>query len=477
MDIFQQIQQKIIEYMSNLDEDKFFKDKQKNKPFFNKNHEIEAYYRFKKFGILTFGSCKPQSLELVKQVCAKKLKTAYNSSSKTAESGQKTLEIVVRAFNAFADVKFDSTPENSYADVVWKWDAVLEYESKLYPVQVKSSLDDIYQCCVQLKTDLCSYVQEAAEIHTMYCQKEASIRSKYGYSTNESKAIYNLNQKKTRDLKKLQSILDIRVKSIPMFIWSCDDEQSGEEIIRVLANLFSSEGKLEEVTQQALLNYNKSKPRDPNEIKFEVLSLIQEKCILTIDLIHKLNIVIERNLSTHKVMELIITRKRIERLMISFQNYLAEVENILIDLNLILKCNLNQNQLKNDNDFDFLLEHEEKLLKSKRNKSNPDPYLPFQLDSENHPKAKPHIKLYQAPLHLQSVQENLKDLTKTNTEESIQEYGKILMADISKNIEQICVEFSKLSKTHSRFRESKSIVGSKCRGMLMQNMGILDSRL
>lgn len=235
------------------------------------NGHITADYRRPNFAIL--GSCIPQDQKLVDGLCNHGAGTNYSQDTKQVESGQRTMDIIRSALDSLPGLKTLQTPPNSKADVVWKWDLILEYGEYLYPIQVKSGVDDIRECEEALSDKIEEISEEIDDIQKFYENKIESIMDNNDWETRENKYCYPLEKECNEKVSPLKERLENRKSRLPLFVWAAEDEETVVDLVRAFAQLFSVQGDLITFETIAVKEYRKTKPETP------IQKTLREKCL------------------------------------------------------------------------------------------------------------------------------------------------------------------------------------------------------
>lgn len=232
---------------------------------------IVAYYRKPNFGIL--GSCKPQPRELVDRLCERFAGTNYSDSSWQAISGQRTVDVVCASLNSLPNLKAWQTPHNHAADVYWEWDVILERENHLYPIQVKSGIDDIWECqknLAQRKEGFSQKIEnDIQKISDDYNYKIRSLMERHGWKSRENKAVFELEKVRDRKIAHLMENLTSYEMRDPLFIWTSEDDETIVELVHLFASLFSIQGDVVTFSNQAVEAYEATRPKSPEQLRLE----------------------------------------------------------------------------------------------------------------------------------------------------------------------------------------------------------------
>lgn len=219
---------------------------------------IDAQVDCDHFGI--FGECYPQTQETVQKLCESESDRFYSDISYSHELGQECVDIVLFGLNTIPNVKAWQTPSNSIADVVWKWDVIIEFDNKFYPLQIKSSLDSVEKCQRLLDKNISSKVDKLSDkIDNISCKYDKLIKNvmeKYGYTNHKNAIIFEIKEEMSGKIQLLEKELDIYSDIRPLFLWSSRTEKALQDITRLFSNLVAPTLNPEEILQAAWISYH-----------------------------------------------------------------------------------------------------------------------------------------------------------------------------------------------------------------------------
>lgn len=217
------------------------------------------------FGI--FGSCRSQTKELVRLLCMMPSGMSFSQDSPRHQSGQKTVDIICSAFRALPGIQTLQTPPNSSADVHWKWDVIIEYQNKFYPLQIKSGIDDIWKCQGRVLSKIKEIEDEIGIIWEREENKINGLMIKFGWETRENKSIVSLEKDRNQKINVLQKRLEEHKHRVPLFIWATEDEETISDLVDAFASMFSIQGSRQEFVEKAIRFYKETKKKHIDAIK------------------------------------------------------------------------------------------------------------------------------------------------------------------------------------------------------------------
>ncbi|MCT7995313.1 hypothetical protein [Laspinema olomoucense] len=218
---------------------------------------IEAVVDCDHLGI--FGVCYPQTQDTVQKLCESEADRFYSDISYSHELGQQCVDIVLFGLNAIPNVKAWQTPSNSIADVVWKWDVIIEFENNFYPLQIKSGLDSVEKCQQLLAENISNKIEKLYnEIQSISVKNNRIIENlmkEYGYKTHKNATIFEIKEQQSQKIKKLEEEIRVYLCIKPLFLWSSRNKKALQDIIRLFSNLFTPNENPEELLQAAWISY------------------------------------------------------------------------------------------------------------------------------------------------------------------------------------------------------------------------------
>lgn len=221
-----------------------------------------------------FANCYSQPKYLVEELCKENSQIAYNNKTRSHELGQWTVDVILSALNALPNVKAWQTPNNSIADVNWKWDVIIEHEDYFYPVQVKSGLDAIRKSQENLSNTLDKKLNKLYEkLQSKEQKSENKIErciSKYRLTSSKNATIVSIQKDNQQKIAPLITKIENYSKSRPLYIWASRDEDTVRALTKIFAELFSITDVLEYLQNKALTLYQeKNQKHNDNLVEEE----------------------------------------------------------------------------------------------------------------------------------------------------------------------------------------------------------------
>lgn len=185
-----------------------------------------------------FGPCFSQSESTVKRLTQHYLRT-YGQDTLSHERGQRSVDVVISALQAIPGCHVKQTPDWSSADIKWKWDVILTYQDRFFPIQVKSSLEDIEECrcrfqdTLEESLDKIEHRQTARlDVYHNRLQNHQPKSSSYATILN---AIHRIEQDIEKDLEEKEKDFKLRE---PLYIWVSRDIDGVLNVLNIFCSLF-----------------------------------------------------------------------------------------------------------------------------------------------------------------------------------------------------------------------------------------------
>jgi hypothetical protein len=222
------------------------------------NTLVENHYlsiNFTGFNVGIIGELYPQEKDFV-DGHLNSIIGYYDADTKEHEYGQLTVDLVISALKNFPDFSVRQTPMNSVADIVLKWDLLLEINSLIYPIQVKSDMASAINAYNTYDEQIIDHMEKRIEFETQIWGSNIN-RVRINPHTDD---IYKEEQiEKIEQKYHINKITDQYEESKPLYIWSSHEPENISKIMDTFADTFKLNVDLTSIKNKSILEYQAKK--------------------------------------------------------------------------------------------------------------------------------------------------------------------------------------------------------------------------